>query len=111
MIPVPAFNPEARLGRLAKLIFRLQVASLASKACNSFSSLPMLQSTKTATVNAIARRCKANCLALALLHSGLKAATIPKLFQNCPHPNSSAPSPLERSSNEDSLIRPHHLHK
>ena len=74
MIPVPAFDPEARLGRLAKLIFRLQVASLASRACNSFSSLPMLQSTKTETVNAIARRCKANCLALALLHSGLKAA-------------------------------------
>ena len=37
-IPVPAFNPEARLGRLAKLIFRLQVASLASRACNSFST-------------------------------------------------------------------------
>ena len=113
MIPVPAFDPEARLGRLAKLIFRLQVASLASRACNSFSSLPMLQSTKTETVNAIARRCKANCLALALLHSGLKAlqglficsTTWKNLLERICLCNNFPPSPSNAQMREPSTVK------
>ena len=42
MIPSAACNRVARVGRFAKLIFVSHVASLGSKACNSFTSLPCL---------------------------------------------------------------------